>query len=212
MLNMRPARDSSCRMAVSVKGGNNDEPHGHTDMGTFVVVIGKEPVILDPGLEVYTARTFSKDRFNKQPAELLRPSSAAYRRGNCRRLGPWEFHATVLSTQFTDAGDTCVMDLKAAYSVPASTKLMRTFAYDRTGAGQFTVTDEVAFSAPERFGSALITYGKWRQEADGSLLLWQSKEAVKVVIDAGGAAFTVTAEMIDENNGKGTKPGGLASI
>ena len=204
VLNLRPAKGSACRMAVSIKGGNNEEPHGHTDMGTFVVVMGKEPVILDPGLEVYTARTFSENRFK---SNLLNSFGHPVPRvaGQLQTPGR-QYHATILSTQFADAGDTCVMDIKPAYSVPALTKLTRTFAYDRSAEGQFTVTDEVAFSTPQQYGTALITYGQWKQQADGSLLLWQNKEAVKVVIDSNGAAFTVTPETIQEDNGKGTKP------
>jgi hypothetical protein len=53
-------------LGICIKGGVNDGPHYHQDLGTFVAVVGNRALILDPGGEVYTSRTFSKDRFNSK--------------------------------------------------------------------------------------------------------------------------------------------------
>ena len=50
------------RMGVAIKGGNNNEHHNHNDVGSFVVAIGSAAPLLDPGAEIYTARTFSPSR------------------------------------------------------------------------------------------------------------------------------------------------------
>lgn len=52
VLNARPQPGSDCRLTVSFKGGHNNEPHNHNDLGSFVVVVGQESLILDPGGEV----------------------------------------------------------------------------------------------------------------------------------------------------------------
>ncbi len=204
VINLRPARDSQCRMAASIKGGHNGEAHGHTDMGTFVVVLGKEPLVLDPGLEVYTARTFSKDRYK---SKLLNSwgHPVPFVAGQLQTPGE-KFHATILSTSFTDAADTCTMDLKDAYSIPALTKLQRRFEYRRTGEGEFSVSDDFAFTSAQRFGTALITYGQWQQQPDGSLLIHRNGEAIRVTLDAGGASMRISSEVIQENNGRKEKP------
>jgi len=59
----RPASNSSSHMAAALKGGHNDEHHNHNDVGSFVVVVGDKPLLIDPGGEVYTARTFSNRRY-----------------------------------------------------------------------------------------------------------------------------------------------------
>jgi len=59
----RPAANSTSQMAVALKGGHNSEHHNHNDVGSFVVVLGDRPLLLDPGGEVYTARTFSSRRY-----------------------------------------------------------------------------------------------------------------------------------------------------
>jgi len=54
----RPAPNSQTQLAVALKGGHNSEHHNHNDVGSFVVVLGNKALLLDPGSEVYTARTF----------------------------------------------------------------------------------------------------------------------------------------------------------
>ena len=62
----RPTPGSPCRLGVALKGGHNAENHNHNDVGSYVVVAGERPVLLDPGSETYTARTFSKQRYESK--------------------------------------------------------------------------------------------------------------------------------------------------
>jgi len=62
----RPGANSSSQLAVALKGGHNQEHHNHNDVGSFVVVLGDKPLLLDPGSEVYTARTFSSHRYESK--------------------------------------------------------------------------------------------------------------------------------------------------
>lgn len=45
------------------KGGHNGESHNHNDVGSFMLYVDGEPVIVDAGNMVYNARTFSDDRY-----------------------------------------------------------------------------------------------------------------------------------------------------
>ena len=45
------------------KGGNNNESHNHNDVGSFMLYVDGEPVIVDAGNMVYTAKTFSDARY-----------------------------------------------------------------------------------------------------------------------------------------------------
>jgi len=204
VLNCRPLPGSTCRMAVSLKGGHNAEPHNHNDLGSFVVAVGRETPILDPGGEVYTARTFSKNRYQSKllnsfghPVPIIA--------GQLQRSGA-AAKAVITGKNFTDATDSYALDLRSAYDVPALQSLTRTFVYCRTGIGALTVTDNFAFSAPQAFGSALVTYGQWKQISDRELLITSKQESVKVTIDTGGAPFMVSAETIQEENSSKTQP------
>lgn len=45
----RPAKGSSCTLAVSAKGGNNAENHNHNDIGSYAVALGKCTMVGDQG-------------------------------------------------------------------------------------------------------------------------------------------------------------------
>ena len=204
VLNCRPLPKSACRMAVSFKGGHNNEPHNHNDLGSFVVVLGKESLILDPGGEVYTARTFSKDRYlSKLLNSYGHPVPVIA--GKLQRPGA-EAKAVIVAKNFTDQSDTYVMDLRSAYEVPALQTLKRSFVYSRAGEGSLTVTDDFAFNAAQTFGSALITYGQWKRLSSRELLVYHNQEAVKVAIDTGGVPFEITEEMIKEETHNKAQP------
>ncbi|MBR0262826.1 MAG: heparinase II/III family protein [Prevotella sp.] len=48
---------------VAMKGGNNGESHNHNDVGSFIIYANNEPMFIDPAVGEYTAKTFSKDRY-----------------------------------------------------------------------------------------------------------------------------------------------------
>lgn len=47
----------------AIKGGNNDEPHNHNDLGSFVVAVDGNLVITDLGAGQYTAGYFGEERY-----------------------------------------------------------------------------------------------------------------------------------------------------
>ncbi len=60
------ARDqagSAQGLFVAAKGGHNAESHNHNDVGNFVIYVDGKPVIVDAGVETYTAKTFSDRRY-----------------------------------------------------------------------------------------------------------------------------------------------------
>ena len=48
---------------IAAKGGHNAESHNHNDVGNFVVYVDGKPVIVDAGVETYTRKTFSPQRY-----------------------------------------------------------------------------------------------------------------------------------------------------
>ncbi len=48
---------------LSVKTGGNTGSHRHNDTGSFIVYAKGEPLLIDPGVETYTLKTFSEKRY-----------------------------------------------------------------------------------------------------------------------------------------------------
>ena len=48
---------------LACKGGHNGENHNHNDVGSFILFRDGEPAVVDAGNMVYTAKTFSAERY-----------------------------------------------------------------------------------------------------------------------------------------------------
>ena len=59
----RQKEGSTEGLYVAAQGGHNAESHNHNDVGNFVVFAGGKPVLIDAGVETYTAKTFSSRRY-----------------------------------------------------------------------------------------------------------------------------------------------------
>lgn len=54
-------------LLLCAKGGHNHESHNHNDVGSFVLYDGGRPVLVDPGIGVYTKFTFGSYRYDYIP-------------------------------------------------------------------------------------------------------------------------------------------------
>jgi hypothetical protein len=57
------ARQSGRQMVLAVKGGFNNEPHNHNDIGSFIVAVDEEVFLCDPGAGLYNRDYFSSARY-----------------------------------------------------------------------------------------------------------------------------------------------------
>jgi len=193
----RPEGDPTDKLAIALKGGHNAEHHNHNDVGSYSVFLNSRMPLLDPGAEVYTARTFSSHRYDSNllnsfghPVPLVA--------GKMQKPGG-DAKAEILSTDFTPAQDTIRMNLKAAYAVPELKTLERTFVFSRAGQGRLTVTDTVELTTPQAFETALIVRSGWRELPDGKLMVYDMDQAVQVEIKATGGEIEIVPEQINED-------------
>ncbi|HPI71797.1 MAG TPA: heparinase II/III family protein [bacterium] len=59
----RSQAGSAQGLYVAAKGGHNAESHNHNDVGNFILYQNGQPMIVDAGVGVYTAKTFSPQRY-----------------------------------------------------------------------------------------------------------------------------------------------------
>jgi hypothetical protein len=170
---------------MSIKGGHNGLPHGHNDNGSYVVGYGDFPLLIDPGMENYTAKTFSMHRFESMMMNSY-GHDVPYVGKTLQKSGA-DALGKIVSTSFTDDQDTLVMDLTTAYPVPGLVHLLRTYIFRRTGPS-IEIADDVLFSQPTDYGSALVTISSWKETGPGSFLIYNKNFAL---------AATVTVENPD---------------
>jgi hypothetical protein len=200
----RTAPEARPAFAVVLKGGNNNEPHNHNDVGSFSVVLGREMVICDPGGEVYTKRTFSAHRYDSKVLNSFGHAVPVIA-GKLQKAGA-DARGIILETNFTDAADTLKLDIRSAYPVPELQKLERTFVFHRDEVPSLEVIDDVKYAAPETFETALITWGVIKQLDATTFQITDGDSTVRVTVDTGGRAFHAVQELINEDVESKRKP------
>ncbi|MCI0498795.1 MAG: heparinase II/III-family protein [Planctomycetales bacterium] len=194
----RPAKNSDAFAAV-MKGGHNAEHHNHNDIGSFIVMVKDQQVILDPGSVEYTRTTFGKDRYTI--GKLRSYGHPVPRVGGQEQVAGRAAQAKILRTEFTDDTDVLVMDLASAYPVGGLEKLQRTFVYQRRDAGTLELTDEVAFANPNTFETALITYGTCRTTGPGRLEVTFGGQTVIIQLESGDNDIEIADEVVASSRG-----------
>lgn len=189
-------------ISVSIKGNNNGVSHGHNDLGTFVVATGGQPVITDPGVPVYNARTMGPNAFDYQVKSSY-GHSVPLVAGQFQKRGS-QYATVVKEKKFTETLDSITLDMARGYDQPAVKELTRRFDYSRAGKGGFIITDHVAFTSPQAFGTALTTYGEAREEKPGVwLITYKGKSLRAEITTSGNQPFTVTDEVLKDESREG---------
>ncbi len=190
----RQPAEAKVPFAVSLKGGNNAENHNHNDVGSFIVIANRSMVLVDPGAEVYTGRTFGPKRYESDVLNSFGHDVPVIA-GKLQSAGA-NRRAVVLQTNFTDQADSLSLDITSAYNVPSLKKLERTFTFRRGDAPSLTVIDQVALTKPESFETALVTWGQWKKISPTELLFNESTGAVRVKIETGGVPFDIGSKQL----------------
>lgn len=158
---------------LCAKGGHNGEAHNHNDVGSFILFVDGEPQVVDAGNMVYTAKTFSDERYtlmNTRSAyhNLPMPGGCEQQPGTHRRAA----HVQRLP-------DGLSLELAQAYAPEAGvTALGRSL---RLTEGGFALQDEIRLERAEPVTwvfmlrhepvveAGVVTTGKLRMAADSDL-------------------------------------------
>lgn len=150
------------------KGGHNSEAHNHNDVGSAVMYYNGKPCLIDLGREEYTAKTFSKDRYDiwtmqSRYHNVPEINGVAQMQGRKYFAERTRFtadrHAVVFST-----------DIAKAYPQEASVKSwVRTYTLKRRKS--FSIADQFEFSQTPKgvTSSNLMTYCKVTELKPGLL-------------------------------------------
>ncbi|MBX3015735.1 MAG: heparinase II/III family protein [Caldilineaceae bacterium] len=141
---------------VAAKGGHNAESHNHNDIGNFVIYVDGKPVVVDAGVETYTAKTFSEQRYAIWTMQSAYHSLLPTIDG-VQQLPGAEYKANAVAYHADHTSAALTLDIAAAYP-PAATidHWQRTITLQR---GQrVTIHDEYALrQSPSLIELSLVT-------------------------------------------------------
>ena len=113
---------------AAIKGGHNAESHNHNDVGTFIIYADGQPVVLDMGNKVYTAKTFGPERYTIDNTRAMNHNVPLI--GGTEQRDGEQFRARDVSFDKTGAR----MDIAGAYPDEAGVlRLLRSFTVDAHG-------------------------------------------------------------------------------
>ena len=165
-----------CDCTAFFKGGNNNEPHGHNDCGEFQIYYKGEPLFIDPGVEVYTAASFSENRqwcysslYHNTPVLNGTEQVAGYQGSPDIRYAATEVKADLAIGRME-------MELSRAY--PEEAKIKSAKRIMQLNGGVFTVSDSYCFEQSGRYEFHLMTTAK-PQLSSGKMSLQIGGDIVK---------------------------------
>ncbi|TMV44369.1 heparinase [Paenibacillus mesophilus] len=126
---------------LAAKGGHNGESHNHNDVGHFMVYANGHPVLVDVGVEQYTAKTFSPQRY-----DIWTMHSGTHHLpeiDGIRQEAGSRFKAT--EVQFRSDDCTTQLTLNIADTYPQSASIRhwyREFILNRNAGASITITDQ----------------------------------------------------------------------
>jgi len=122
------ARDD--KFALAVKGGNNGESHNHNDVGSVTLYKNGQPFLIDVGVETYTAKTFSKDRYQIWTMQSAFHNLPTF--GTVMQCDGADFAARDMQAVFTPERAEISLDIAPAYPTEAKLRsYRRTVALNR---------------------------------------------------------------------------------
>jgi hypothetical protein len=165
----REKADSTDGFYVAVLAANNGRSHSHNDTGNFVIYLDGQPVAIDVGVEAYTAKTFSKDRYS------IWTMQSAYHNlptvGGVMQHEGVEFAATDRHYESNDQFAKVSFDIAHAYPKEAGIiKWIRTVTLDRVQ-HRVTIEEDFELERPEEVQLSIITPYKTASDKSGVISL-----------------------------------------
>lgn len=143
----------------AAKGGHNDEPHNHNDLGHFILAGGGEVYAADLGSGEYTADYFGKGRY-RYDCNGSQGHSVPIISGRYQSAGP-EYAAAVLHAAAGTDRDELKLELSKAYDTEGLKSLIRSLVWHKEELPRLELCDEYLHEgAPESWTERFVT---WRQ-------------------------------------------------
>ncbi len=171
VLTARETEGSERGLFLAAKGGHNGESHNHNDVGSFIVGLDGQPVLIDVGVGEYTKQTFSDRRYElwtMQSAFHNLPTISGWQQSPGQAFAARDARAT-LSADHAEL----TLDIARAWSDEAGVaRWVRTCRLERGPAPSVIIEDDWTLAhAPESLAFSLMAAGEVDLLSPGTLRL-----------------------------------------
>ncbi|MBN1359373.1 MAG: heparinase II/III family protein [Sedimentisphaerales bacterium] len=198
VMTARDREGSASGLYVAAKGGHNAESHNHNDVGNFIVYQDGRPVIIDLGVETYSGKTFSSQRY-----EIWTMQSAYHNLptiDGVMQAPGGRFAARDVAYHADDSSAQLRLDIGGAYPPEAHLKSwVRTIRLNR-GRDVIISEDYALTESVSEITLSLMTACRVKTSDPGRLLLESEGASVRVFYDA--EMLTASLEVIPVTDGR----------
>lgn len=184
---------------VAAKAGHNAEHHNHNDVGSFIVHRGETFFLTDPGGPVYSAKTFSKHRYESVFCNSFGHSVPVIG-GRLQLTGP-QFTGTLRAEGLNGPGEKVIrIEMAGAYDVPSLKRLGRMIALGADGL-RVRLQDTFVFAGqPESVEEAFISTCPATVSDDGRCVTVTSEHdgVLRLRVEGTDGTFRVT-ELVEQS-------------
>ncbi|MEK4514903.1 hypothetical protein NSS64_06505 [Paenibacillus sp. FSL H8-0122] len=186
----------------AAKGGHNDEPHNHNDLGQFVLSGRGEIFAADLGSGEYTADYFGAGRYGYD-CNGSQGHSVPIIDGQYQGAGR-EFEATVLHASAAEAKDELMLELARAYPVAGLQSLVRSLVWHKEELPRLELTDTYRYDgAPASWTERFVTWRRPELTGSGHVLLPGAEgHGVQVTYDPQIVRPEITAHVYQDHYGQ----------
>ncbi|QNI36871.1 heparinase II/III domain-containing protein [Edaphobacter albus] len=177
---------------LAVQAASNGRSHGHNDSGSFILFHDGEPVFIDVGVEAYTAKTFSPERYT-----IWTMQSAFHNLPTINGVMQHEgnpYAASEVKYTTSDDGAGMTANLAIAYPPEAGVeRWMREIRLDRK-AGIVRLAEDFELTKSGSVALSFMTSRIPSESGSGAFVLHSEKAGVKDVslrYDAAALAFNM---------------------
>jgi len=180
---------------VAAKGGHNDEVHNHNDVGSIVVFLDGEPLLVDAGVGPYTRATFSHERYTIWTMQSGWHSVPVI--NGVEQCNGQSFSSKEWTTSVTDDRVQASVDIAGAYPEAAGVERWERTTVLHRGEG-IDITERWRFVATEGGQAELRLLTNHVPEINGSEV--RIGTAILRVEPGHDVSIAVTRRDLDENN------------
>ncbi|PAF29466.1 heparinase II/III family protein [Paenibacillus sp. 7516] len=169
-------------VAFAAKGGHNQEPHNHNDVGSFIIHIGEDTIFADVGSGEYTKQYFQKETRYTFFTTRSSGHSVPIIGGKEQNCGA---HRTSIIEATTEQKvDKFSFDMAGAYGNANINKLIRTFETKKYGCFELILEDYIEFTdTPEEIIERFISFYKPTVSTDGIVKFIGRKHGLEMRYD-----------------------------
>jgi hypothetical protein len=170
-------------ICFAAKGGHNDEPHNHNDIGSFILHVDGETLLADIGWGQYTKQYFGEERYNHL-CNGSQGHSVPVVNGTLQSSGR-DFEGKVINVLQKEEMDEFSLDISGAYDKIELKSLIRSFKFDKTGEIKLSLKDEFVFNEAKDYSiiERFMTFNKPTEIEKGIVRIQGEKSSVDIVFD-----------------------------